>query len=204
MNRLGTIRGALPLLALFVLLGGCSGPRTRVSSSGSRPSRDSPSRPAETVDYEPRALKPTRLSKTMCERCEALAPQIQRVAQEHELEPALIMAIVRIESGFRAEARSRAGARGLMQVMPRTGRGLDCGNLYDAEENLRCGARVLQRNLKRYDGNMVYALAAYNGGPGYVKKAWEGRTLPRNFRYVEKVLRTRAYFLRHACCTPVE
>ena len=195
------------VLVLGLALGCGASRSTRVDRSSEAPRagsrRDAPGPTEPHAEYELRPLKPARLSGAMCARCAEIRPLIERVAEETGVEAALITAIVRIESGFRPEARSRAGARGLMQVMPRTGRGIGCGDLYDPEANLRCGARVLQRNLERYGGNLVYALAAYNGGAGYVKKAWRTRTLPRNFRYVEKVLRVRSYFLRHSCCDPL-
>lgn len=187
------IRVLFALALALILCAACSS-----ASRRGRASRPSPSR-GDEVSYKPRGIKPSRLSKSMRARCEEYAPIIERTAQTHGLEPALVMAVVRVESGFNPKARSGVGARGLMQVMPRTGMWLKCRDLYDAEDNLECGARVLVRYLKRFKGHLVYGLAAYNAGPGNVKTAYREHRLPFNFGYVEKVLKARAYFRRHGC-----
>ena len=189
-------RNAQPWFAcLLVLLTACSSAPTRGPRGERTPATETPA----GTDYEAGKLRPAKLSKEMRARCEELTPLIEETAARHDIEPALIQAIVRIESGFRPEARSRAGARGLMQIMPRTGRGAKCGDLHDPEENLDCGARILRRYIDRFDGSLIYGLAAYNGGPGYVKKRFAAQRLPRNFRYVEKVLKMRSFFAKHGC-----
>lgn len=196
-RRTGTSRprlGAalcLALAALALAHLACSGPNRR--GRGADPEDDS------GLDYRTRPLAPTRLSDAMRERCRRYEPLVDDVAREHGLDPALVLALVRIESGFRPDARSRVGARGLMQVMPRTGRGMKCRDLWDPEDNLRCGARVLRRYLDRFEGDVIYGLAAYNGGPGYVTDEYAARRLPRNFGYVELVLKAQSFFRRHGC-----
>jgi len=130
-----------------------------------------------------------------CERFLGLA---EDAAEASGVELALIMGVMRVESHFRADARSSAGAVGLMQVMPDTGRHYRCGDLWDPEDNVHCGARVLQKNLAA-TGDLTYALAAYNAGLGNAR-AWQrdGRT-PPNIGYVRKVVTFRDRFARGGC-----
>ena len=83
--------------------------------------------------------------------------------------------------------------------MPSTGKGHRCGDLYDPPTNVRCGVYILARLLRRYEGNEIYALGAYNGGPGYIRKARKAQELPRNLEYVERVLHARTRYLEGRC-----
>jgi len=135
--------------------------------------------------------------KTACNKYSAL---IAEVAKKYDLEPELVMGVVKVESSFNPDCKSRVGAAGMMQVMPRTGKHMKCdSDLHDPEVNIDCGCRVLRRYLDRYDGNIVYALSAYNAGPGNANPSAKGRYLPFNFKYVEKVLRWRNVFVRFGC-----
>lgn len=180
------------LAAGFLACGGAI--RSRRSARRSPPPVD-----RRGADYAPRKLAPTRLSTDMRDRCVRYEPMVREIAREHSVDPTLVLAIVRIESGFRPDAKSRVGARGLMQIMPGTGRGMKCRDLWDPEDNVRCGVRVLERYIDRFGGDVIYGIAAYNGGPGYVADAFAARRLPRNFAYVEKVLKTQSFFRRHGC-----
>ncbi|MEJ2644527.1 MAG: transglycosylase SLT domain-containing protein [Gammaproteobacteria bacterium] len=104
--------------------------------------------------------------------------QIVTVSRQYGLDPSWVFGVVRQESAFREDARSPAGALGLMQLMPATGRHTarllnrprpDRLALLQAEENIRLGAGYLQRMLSRFNGNMVLATAAYNAGPQRVQ-----------------------------------
>ncbi len=100
--------------------------------------------------------------------------EIKKTAQTSELDYLLVLALIRQESAFNDKAMSRVGARGLMQLMPRTAklldRSLNKSNLFNVEKNVSAGTKYLAQLMKRYDGNMVYALAAYNAGFGNVDK----------------------------------
>ncbi len=113
-----------------------------------------------------------------------------RYATEHgPLEPALMLAIIRQESGFDTKAKSRAGARGLMQLMPATARQVSktVKQRYSARRlttdpyfNIRLGSAYLSGLIDRFDGNYILAIAAYNAGPGNVNRWLRERGDPRS------------------------
>lgn len=120
---------------------------------------------------------------------------INDVARRYGLEPALLKAVVKVESGFNVLARSPAGAQGLMQLMPETAAALGVKNPWDAKENLEGGARYLKYLLDRYGGNLALALAAYNVGPGAVERSGGIPPYRETREYVQKVLAARREFL---------
>lgn len=97
---------------------------------------------------------------------------IYEAARRHAVHPALVAAIVRAESAFDAAAISRAGARGLMQLMPATGErfGVAFERLHDPESNLAAGTAYLAWLLRRFDGDIALALAGYNAGEQVVER----------------------------------
>lgn len=138
-------------------------------------------------------LHPNRLHPVLSE--EELNPMISRFSRQHQLHPALIRAIIKAESDFDPRAVSRAGAVGLMQLMPQTAVRLDVRNLYDPEDNIGGGTKYLRQLLDRFRGNLPLALAAYNAGEHVIDRY---RTLPpidETRQYVRKVLRYYRLFL---------
>lgn len=93
---------------------------------------------------------------------------IARTAAKYNLDKALIKAVIKAESNFNHRAVSRAGARGLMQLMPATAHALNVQDAFHPESNIEGGVRYLHYLLRLFNGNLSLALAAYNAGEGAV------------------------------------
>ena len=94
----------------------------------------------------------------------------RKIAAQHGLDPDLLQAVIAQESAHKADAKSAAGAIGLMQLMPDTARRFGVRDPYSAQQNLQGGAAYLRYLLNRYQQNIDLALAAYNAGEGAVDK----------------------------------
>ncbi len=94
---------------------------------------------------------------------------ISSVSQAHGVDPMLVRALIQVESGYRPKARSPKGAMGLMQLMPSTAREYNVRNAYDPRANIAAGVKHLKALIDKFSG-VELALAAYNAGPGAVKK----------------------------------
>lgn len=95
---------------------------------------------------------------------------ISRNCEKYSLEEGLVHAVIKAESNYNPGAVSRKGALGLMQLMPGTARLLDVDNPLDVEENIGGGSRYLRQMLDEFNGNLDFAIAAYNAGPNAVRR----------------------------------
>lgn len=108
-------------------------------------------------------------------------------AARHQVPLALLRAVVAVESGFRADAVSRVGAQGLMQLMPDTARDMGVKDPFDPADNVNGGARYLAFLLKHFKDEEL-AVAAYNAGPGRVARAGRIPDIAETRAYVQNVL----------------
>lgn len=122
------------------------------------------------------------------EPAKSAAQIVSEASARHGVDPDFIHSVIKQESAGNANAVSRTGARGLMQLMPGTAARLGVKNSFAAAQNVRGGTAYLDDLLKRYDNNLALALAAYNAGPGAVDK-WHGiPPYPETRRYVARVI----------------
>ena len=112
----------------------------------------------------------------------------EAASRRYGLDPALVLAVVAVESGFRPEAVSAKGAQGLMQLMPRTAASLGVQDPLDPEQNLDAGVRHLEALIKLYAGDLRRALAAYNAGQGAVERHGGVPPYRETRAYVKRVL----------------
>lgn len=113
-------------------------------------------------------------------------------ADRHQIDPALIRAMISAESSWNPSAVSNKGALGLMQLMPATANELGVKDPFDPKENIEGGVRYLRSMLERYDGDLDRALAAYNAGGGAVDRAGGIPNYRETRNYVQKI--QDAYF----------
>jgi soluble lytic murein transglycosylase-like protein len=121
---------------------------------------------------------------------------IVAAAKKYGVDPALLAGVVKQESNFNPNAKSRVGAKGLTQLMDATARGLGVTDPFDAAQSLDGGAKFLGGLLKQFKGDESLALAAYNAGPAAVQKYGGIPPYEETQRYVPKVLGYTAQFRR--------
>ncbi len=122
---------------------------------------------------------------------------IALTATRNKLDSALLKAVVHAESSFNPRARSRRGALGLMQLMPRTAKHYGVRDAFDPKQNLTGGARHLRNLLNRFNGDERLALAAYNAGETAVKRHGGIPPYAETRAYVQRVQRLRKSYQQH-------
>ena len=158
----------------------------------SRKEREGPDSPTQTTFA---ASAQASAQKFMLPNDETFSKYINEAAQEHDLDPYLIKSVIKVESDFDPRVRSAKGAQGLMQLIPSTARLVGCSDTYDPRENILGGANYLRMMLKRFEGKLEYALAAYNAGPGNVEKYKGIPPFRETQNYVRKV---KHYYKQYA------
>ncbi len=108
--------------------------------------------------------------QTMRLNMKAFSDFIDNAAKEHQVDPALVRAVIHAESNFNPNARSNKGASGLMQLMPGTAHAVGVYDVFAPAANIQGGVLYLAGLLKRFGGNIDFAVAAYNAGPEAVAR----------------------------------
>lgn len=188
---------SLPIIVLLIALGWASPASAQiylwkdsngneVFSNVNQPPLDVPSKTYAVPHTE--NIRTTTAAVPTATRSEYYDDVIVEHAEKNGLRPDLVRAVVQVESGFNAYARSPKGAKGLMQLMPATAQEFGVSNPYNPIENIRAGTAYLRQLLDRYDNDERIALAAYNAGPRAVDRY--GVTVPpyrETQNYVAKV-----------------
>jgi len=119
---------------------------------------------------------------------------IHQASKKFGVEASLIKAIIKAESDFDPDARSKAGAEGLMQLMPLTAKIYNVQNSYNSKQNIMAGTEHIKYLMGKYKNNLSFALAAYNAGETAVNKHGGIPPYPETQRYVEKVFKFKKEF----------
>lgn len=120
---------------------------------------------------------------------------IVRASRKYNIDPVLIKSMIKAESDFNPRIVSRAGAKGLMQLMPATARQMGVKNIFDPEENIMAGTRFLNYMLIEFNYDIKKALAAYNAGPGHVRRYNGIPPFPETKSYLRKIERNYKDFI---------
>ena len=151
---------------------------------------------ANRVWPQPFVLAPTRSYPSGGRRPKLAGPYLEKLihkyASHYSVDPSLVRAVMRHESGFNPHAVSRKGAQGLMQLMPGTADLMGVQNPFDPEQNIAGGVGYLRLCLDRFGQSVPLAVAAYNAGPARVAKSQGVPSIPETQNFVKNVMATYA------------
>ena len=157
-----------------------------------------PAAAAHAADFASKVEGPTLKHVVLAKSHKRYASMIAKVAREQKIEPALLHAVVAVESAYNPQAVSPKGATGLMQLMPATAKQYGVTDLLNPVENLRAGARYLRALMAKFDNNMRLVLAAYNAGEGAVMRSGNAiPPYPETRAYVPRVLQHYESYQAH-------
>lgn len=120
---------------------------------------------------------------------------IVEASRYYSLPPALVKAVIAVESSFEPQAISPAGAQGLMQLIPQTAKEMFVENVFSPRDNVYGGTRYLRVLANQFRGDVRLTVAAYNAGPSAVEKARAVPNIPETVTYVQRVLRLYHHYL---------
>tara|TARA_Y100001934_G_C12218501_1_gene709568 strand:- start:196 stop:840 length:645 start_codon:yes stop_codon:yes gene_type:complete len=123
---------------------------------------------------------------------------IRKAAKYYSLPPSLIKAVIAVESSFEPKAVSPAGAQGLMQLIPSTAQEMQVINSMDPEQNIFGGTRYLRILANQFNGDLRLTIAAYNAGPGAVKRKGGVPNYEETIKYVKRVIKLYHHYLRES------
>ncbi|MCJ7686375.1 MAG: lytic transglycosylase domain-containing protein, partial [Desulfobacteraceae bacterium] len=138
------------------------------------------------------------VSPALGKKSEPFHPIILRAANRHEVDPALVKAIIMVESRYNPLAISKQGAKGLMQLMPRTAQALGVEDSFNPEHNVNGGVKYLKQLLDEFDDNLKFALAAYNAGSSKVRLHRGIPPIKAIQHYVNRVFQYYHYYKNEA------
>ena len=141
------------------------------------------------VENSPKALKRPRNGRVMVNAPPSFSHALFRISSAYGISPKLVLAIIQVESQGNPKAISPAGARGLMQLMPEVIKACEVEDPFDPLANILAGVRHLNYLLLEFSGNLTLALAAYNAGPGTVRRYGGIPPFPETLKFVDSVLR---------------
>lgn len=156
-----------------------------ISEGSSTSKKSSKSKAKKRSASKPRPTKAAR-KRTNRKGEDAFDDIIAEASEAYDVPFGFIKAVIRVESAFRPDALSHAGAQGLMQLMPRTADSLNVTDPFDPRQNIFGGAKFLRILIDRYDGDINLILAAYNAGDAAVAR-YEGIPYPQTRDYVASV-----------------
>lgn len=113
---------------------------------------------------------------------------VSQISKKYDIDEKLVKAVIKQESGFNSKAKSKAGAMGLMQLMPATAKHLGVKDPYNPIQNVEGGVKYLKSMINKYHGNIILALAAYNAGSGAVDKYGAVPPYTETQNYVKNIL----------------
>ncbi len=139
----------------------------------------------ERLETQPASQQRPRSSPSSPSQFDAL---IEQASAKYGIDPQLVKSVIKVESNFDPGAVSHAGAKGLMQLMDATAAELGVEDSFDAAQNINGGVAYLAQQLRRFDGDVRLALAAYNAGPGAVARYQDVPPIAETQTYVQRVL----------------